>query len=136
MSVIKRPERTWRDVSYRDLIPVNADALYALNSRGFGGEIGLVSTNMKWCGAFLFGAIVLPIVILNFVVAFVFPKFFNNLDLASQFRFFCGRVDGTLCALDAFPSGCISGHASLRSYCVVFSFVFQPFFRAFFILIV
>ena len=66
---------------------------------------------MKWCVAFLFGAIVLPIVILNFVVAFVLPKFLNDLDLSSQFRFFGGRVGGTLCALDAFPSGCISGHA-------------------------
>ena len=40
----------------------DADALYALKSRGFGREIGVVSTNTKWCGAFLFGAFVLPIV--------------------------------------------------------------------------
>ena len=99
-------------------------------SRGFGGEIGLVTANMKWCGAFLFGAIVLPIVILNFVVAFVLPKFPNDLDLTSQFRFVCGRVGDTFCALDAFPRGCISGHVSLRSYFVVVFFVFQPFFRA------
>ena len=91
---------------------------------------------MKWCGAFLFGAIVLPIVILGLVVAFVLPKFLNDLDLTRQFRFFCGRVDGTWYGRGAFPSGCISGHASLRSYCVVFSFVFQPFFRAFFGVIV
>ena len=61
----------------------NANALYAFKRRGFGGEIGLVAANMKWCGAFLFGAIVLPIVILNFVVAFVFPKFPDDLDLTS-----------------------------------------------------
>ena len=76
---------------------IDADALYAFKSRGSGGEIGLVSTNMKWCGAFLFGAIVLPIVILNFVVAFVLPKFLNDLDLAGQFRFVGGRVGSTWC---------------------------------------
>ena len=74
-------------------------------SRGFGGEIGLVSTNMKWCGAFLFGAIVLPIVILNFVVAFVLPKFLNDLDLASQFRFVCGWVGGTWYGRDTLLGG-------------------------------
>ena len=97
---------------HRYLIPVlarqpagNADALHAFKSRGFGGEIGVVSTNMKWCGAFLFGAIVLPIVILNFVVAFVFPKFPDDLDLTSQFRFVCGRVDGTWYGRDTLLGG-------------------------------
>ena len=60
---------------------------------------------MKWCGAFLFGEIVLPIVILNFVVAFVLPKFLNDLDLACQFRFVCGRVGGTFCGRGAFLGG-------------------------------
>ena len=46
---------------------------------------------------FLFGAIVLPIVILNFVVAFVLPKFLNDLDLTRQFRFVGGRVGSTWC---------------------------------------
>ena len=32
-------------VSYRYLIPVNADALYAFKSRGFGREVGLVTPN-------------------------------------------------------------------------------------------
>ena len=77
----------------------------AFKNRGFGGEFRLVSTNMKWCGAFLFGAIVLPIVILNFVVAFVFPKFPNDLDLTSQFRFVCGRVDGTWYGRDTLLGG-------------------------------
>ena len=90
---------------HRYLIPLNADALYAFESRGFGGETGVVSTNMKWCGAFLFGAIVLPIVILNFVVAFVFPKFPDDLDLTSQFRFVCGRVDGTWYGRDTLLGG-------------------------------
>ena len=45
------------------------------------------------------------IVILDLVVAFVFPKFPNDLDLASQFRFVGGRVDGIGCGRDAFPSG-------------------------------
>ena len=74
-------------------------------SRGFGGEIGVVAANMKWCGAFLFGAIVLPIVILNFVVAFVFPKFPNDLDLTSQFRFVCGRVGGAWYGRDTLLGG-------------------------------
>ena len=43
---------------------------------------------MKWCGAFLFGAIVLPIVILNFVVAFVLAEFSDYFDLARERRFF------------------------------------------------
>jgi len=99
-------------VSHRYLIPVTerrpegkADALHTFKSRGFGGEIGVVAANMKWCGAFLFGAIVLPIVILNFVVAFVFPKFPNDLDLTSQFRFVCGRVDGTWYGRDTLLGG-------------------------------
>ena len=90
---------------YRTQRHQDADALYAFKSRGFGGEIGVVAANMKWCGAFLFGAIVLPIVILNFVVAFVFPKFPDDLDLTSQFRFVCGRVDGTWYGRDTLLGG-------------------------------
>ena len=93
---------------HRYLIPVTKrqpEALYAFKSRGFGGETGVVTANMKWCGAFLFGAIVLPIVILNFVVAFVFPKFPDDLDLTSQFRFVCGRVDGTWYGRDTLLGG-------------------------------
>jgi len=86
-------------------VTANREALYAFKSRGFGGEIGVVTANMKWCGAFLFGAIVLPIVILNFVVAFVFPKFPDDLDLTSQFRFVCGRVDGTWYGRDTLLGG-------------------------------
>ena len=89
----------------RGFLLVDANALYAFKSRGFSGEIGVVAANMKWCGAFLFGAIVLPIVILNFVVAFVFPKFPNDLDLTSQFRFVCGRVDGTWYGRDTLLGG-------------------------------
>jgi hypothetical protein len=33
------------DVSYRYLIPVKANALYAFKSRGFGGEVGLITGN-------------------------------------------------------------------------------------------
>ena len=60
---------------------------------------------MKWCGAFLFGAIVLPIVILNFVVAFVLPELFNDLDLPSQFRFVGDRVGGTWYGRDTLLGG-------------------------------
>ena len=90
---------------YRPQRLSNVGKIHAFKSRGFGGEIGVVTANMKWYGAFLFGAIVLPIVILNFVVAFVFPKFPNDLDLTSQFRFVCGRVGGAWYGRDTLLGG-------------------------------
>ena len=51
------------------------------------------------------------VVVFDLVVAFVLPKFLNDLDLTRKFLFVGDRDGGTLCALDAFPSGCISGHA-------------------------
>ena len=104
-AVPKAPKISMITLSIRIPSMASNFLINAFKSRGFGGEIGVVAANMKWCGAFLFGAIVLPIVILNFVVAFVFPKFPDDLDLTSQFRFVCGRVDGTWYGRDTLLGG-------------------------------
>ena len=44
------------------------------------------------------------IVVFDLVVAFVLPKFLNDLYLASQFRFVGGRDGGTLCGRGVFQS--------------------------------
>ena len=42
-----QPPHIMDDVSYRYLIPVNANSLHPFKSRGFGGEIGLVAVNYQ-----------------------------------------------------------------------------------------